>query len=91
MITGRRHSNQEKSGENQDVAGHRNHDGWDGGDKGAEGREGEHVGHRHCCKNRVRGILGEGRTQKGDPNLCDVEAKESKVLLQEGLYEALGW
>ena len=37
------------------------------------------------------GNTSEGRTQKGDSNLCDIEAKESKVLLEEGLYEALGW
>ena len=84
---------QEKCDKNENVSGNGDEDGGDGGDKRAKGREGEHIGHRHCCKNRVtlQGILRKGRTQKGDPNLCDVEAKESKVLLQEGLYEALGW
>ena len=87
---------QEKCSKNEDVSGNGNKDGWNSGDKRSKGREGEHVGHRHCCKSKhtiqaVQRIKSEVRTQKRDSNLCDIEAKEGKVLLEEGLYEALGW
>ena len=48
---------QEKCDKNENVSSNGDEDGGDGGDKRAKGRKGEHIGHRHCCKNTMRGII----------------------------------